>query len=212
MHHFTRTRVRRVVGPVDGDGSGDRTMERGRRGTRLLAAGAAAAAAVALAGCGGGDSLDDLPTPSVPASLPDGARSGLPTALPTGLASLLPSGIPTGVPTSLPGVGTVDTATGADALKGTNVPSGFPVPPKATVEVGATAGSHSTVTMRGVDQDEVRTFYRQALPAAGYEITSDTEVRGIANTMAFKGHGVTGTIAAASLGSANTITVLFEKQ
>ncbi|MCK9901059.1 hypothetical protein CC117_06240 [Parafrankia colletiae] len=197
MPNITRTQTRRVVG----DG----------RGPRLLVAVGVVAAAVTLAGCGGGgDALDDIPRPSVSArpTLP----ADLSSALPTGIPTSLPSGIPTAVPTSLPGVGRVDTATGADALKGTNIPPGFPVPPGATVKVGATGGSRSTVTMQGVSSDAVRTFYRQALPAAGYEITSDVGVPGVASSLGFRGNGVTGTIGAAGSGSTNGVAVVFEKQ
>ncbi|OAA24218.1 hypothetical protein UG55_103165 [Frankia sp. EI5c] len=198
MRHITRTQARQVTGG------------RRRRGTRLVVGGLAGAAIAmgTLTGCGGDDALDDLPTRSPRPTPPGELSTALRTALPTALTSLLP----TSVPTSLPGIGTVDTATGADALKGTNIPPGFPVPPGATVEVGATAGSRSTLTMRGVDADAARTFYRRALPEAGYEITSDVGVAGIANSLAFRGHGVTGTIAAAGVGSADAIAAVFEKQ
>ncbi|WP_018634601.1 hypothetical protein [Parafrankia elaeagni] len=201
MPNITRTQIRRVVG--------------GGRGPRLLVAMGVAAAAVTLAGCGGdGDALDDIPQPSVSTrpTLPADLSSALPTGIPTSLPSGIPTVVPTAVPTSLPGVGRIDTATGADALKGTNIPPGFPVPPGATVEVGATGGSHSTVTMRGVSSDAVRTFYRQALPAAGYEITSDVGVPGVASSLGFRGNGVTGTIGAAGSGSTNGVAVVFEKQ
>ncbi|ABW10298.1 conserved hypothetical protein [Parafrankia sp. EAN1pec] len=173
---------------------------------RLLAVGMAAVAAVTLAGCNGSDGDLDVPRPS--ASLP----TGLPTSLPSGLPTSLPTAIPTALPTSLPGVGRVDTATGAEALRGTNIPPDFPIPPGATVKVGTTTGSRSTFTMEGVDSDAARAFYRQALPAAGYEITRDVGVAGIASSIEFRGKGVTGTIGAAGVGSANAIAVVFQKQ
>ncbi|WP_261562616.1 hypothetical protein [Frankia tisae] len=180
--------------PLDATRPGVRRV---RRAT-VLVAGLALTGFVGLtAGCGsdGGD----VPGPSASASLPTALPSGLPTALPSSLS------------TSIPGVGKADAVTGAAALHGTNVPADFPVPPGATVKVGTTTGKSSTVTLSGVSSDRVAAFYRTALPQAGYRITSDVGIPGVARALAFDGHSVTGSIGAAGLGQSNAIAIVFTK-
>jgi hypothetical protein len=101
--------------------------------------------------------------------------------------------------------------TGPAALRGTNVPADFPVPPGAGVQVGTTTGKTSTVTLSGVSSDRVAAFYRSALPPAGYRITSDVGIPGVARALAFTGHGVTGSLGAAGLGQSNAIAIVFTK-
>ncbi|THJ74318.1 hypothetical protein [Candidatus Frankia alpina] len=186
----------------------DRTRPGDRRVRRatMLVAGLALTGFVGLtAGCGS-DGVD-LPDPSASASLP----TALPTALPSGLPTALPTALPSSLSTSIPGVGKVDSVTGAAALRGTNVPTDFPVPPGAAVKVGTTTGKSSTVTLSGVSSDRVAAFYRTALPRAGYRITSDVGIPGVARALAFDGHSVTGSIGAAGLGQSNAIAIVFTK-
>ncbi|SNQ46663.1 PT repeat protein [Frankia canadensis] len=177
-----------------------------RHRAAVIAAGLALAGLAGLtAGCGSDGT--DLPTTGA-TSLP----SGLPTALPTGLPTALPTGLPTGLPSSIPGVGRIGAATGADALKGTNVPADFPIPPGAKVKVGTTTGRTSTVTLTGVDGDKAAAFYRTALPQAGYRITQDVGVGGVARAMSFTGHGITGSIGSAGIGQADASALVFTRQ
>ncbi len=181
------------------------TLDEPRRGIRsgrtmTLLPGLVLAGMVALtAGCGGSDDVGVPPSVSTPT---------LPTSIPTAL----PSGLPTSLPTSLPGVGRIDAVSGADALRGTNVPPDFPVPPGATVKVGTTTGKTSTVTLDGVSSDGVATFYRQTLPGAGYKITTDVGIPGVARAIQFNGHGVNGSIGAAGVGNTDGVAVVFTKQ
>ncbi len=101
---------------------------------------------------------------------------------------------------------------GADALKEPNVPAGFPIPPGAKVNGGTAGTSQSTVALTGVSDTAVTNFYRTALPAAGYTITSDNQIPGLATAMGFRGHGVTGTIDAAGVGTANGAIITFRKE
>ncbi len=169
-----------------------------------LLTGLALAGVVGLtAGCGP-DGSDGATTPGPSASLPSSLASALPTGLPTSL--------PTALSTSLPGVGRIDGATGADALKGTNVPADFPIPPGAKVKLGASLAGTSTVTLTGLTPDAIAAFYRTALPAAGYKITSDTAGGATAHVLAFSGHGVTGGIGTAGFGQSQGTALLFSKQ
>ncbi|MCK9897852.1 hypothetical protein [Frankia sp. AgB32] len=173
-----------------------------------LLTGLALAGLVGLtAGCGP-DGSDGTPTSAPSASLPSSLASALPTGLPTGLPTALPSALAT----SLPGVGRIDGATGADALKGTNVPADFPIPPGAKVKVGASIGSASTVTLTGVTPASTADFYRSALPSAGYKITSDAPAGATAHAIAFTGHGVTGGIGSGGFGQTNGTVIVFSKQ
>ncbi|CAO5181521.1 PT repeat protein [Frankia sp. AiPs1] len=179
----------------------------GIRAGSVVAGVALAGLAALTSGCGSSGS--DGGSPATP-----GASVGLPTALPTSLPSL-PTGLPTSLPSSvgasIPGVGRIDAATGANALRGTNVPADFPVPPSAKVRVGTTTGKTSTVTLTGVSSDQVTSFYRGALPAAGYTITSDAGIGGVARTIGFTGHGVRGSISSAGYGGTGGVAILFAK-
>ncbi len=131
--------------------------------------------------------------------------SGLPASVPTGLPTALPS-----VSVSLPGGGQV--ATGSDALKAANVPADFPIPPGAKVEAGTSRNNESVVTLTGVSDSAVATFYRQALPAAGYTITNDNQISGLVASIGFEGHGLIGSIGAAGIGTTNGAVLTFRKK
>ncbi|MCM3883468.1 hypothetical protein [Frankia sp. R82] len=183
------------------------------RGARIrtgrIVAGIALVGMAALAsGCnsGGSDGVDgSAPSPSASTQL------GLPTALPTSLASRLPTALPSSVGASIPGVGRLDAVTGAGALHGTNVPADFPVPPNAKAKVGTSAGATSTVALTGVPTEEMVTFYRRALPAAGYTITSDVGVGGVAHSISFTGHGVKGGLGSVGVGGSGGLAIVFAK-
>ncbi|WP_163550878.1 hypothetical protein [Candidatus Frankia nodulisporulans] len=166
-------------------------------------------ALVGLAGlisaCGpdGSSGSDATTTPSV---------SATPTLrLPSGLPSRLPTSLPTSVGASVPGIGRLGAVTGADALRGTNVPADFPVPPGAKARVGTTTGGTSTVTLTGVASDSMVTFYRGALPAAGYTITSDVGLGGVAHSISFTGHGIRGGLGSVGAGGAGALELVFSK-
>jgi hypothetical protein len=141
------------------------------------------------------------------------SSSGDGTSAATPSSTTLPSGFPTAVPTgtvTLPGGGNV--VSGNGALNGANVPKNFPIPPGAKVEGGSTTGKESTLTLTGVDGDAAAKFYRSALPGAGYKITSDNHIPGLATAIGFEGNGVAGHIGAAGVGSAQIVGITFKKQ
>jgi hypothetical protein len=191
------------------DASGPRTGPVSRLGT--LVAGLAIVGLAGMTAACGSDG-PSVPTPNPSVSLPTALPTSLPTALPTALPTSLPTALPTALATSIPGVGRIDAVTGSAALRGTNVPADFPVPPGASVKVGTTTGKASTVTLSGVTSDRATTFYRGALPPAGYRITSDVGFGSITHAISFTGHGVTGSIGAAGVGQSNAVAIVFTKQ
>ncbi len=176
-------------------GSGDYT---GSMRYRMGAIAASCGLAVLLLGACSASVGTDGATGSV-------SPSGLPTSLPTGLPTALPS-----ISVSLPGGG--DVATGSDALKAANIPADFPIPPGVKVETGTSRNNESTVTLTGVSDSAVAAFYRTALPAAGYTITSDNQISGLVASLGFEGHGLTGTIGAAGIGTTNGAILTFRRK
>jgi hypothetical protein len=164
-----------------------------------MAAAAGASVVLVLVGACSGSSGDTGTTS--PAS-----SSPAPNPVPTGLLS----GLPTGLPTSLPGGGRV--ASGTEALKQPNVPPNFPIPPGAKVNGGTSNNDQSALTLTGVSTAALANFYRTALPAAGYTITNDNQVAGLVTAIQFQGHGVTGNIDTAGIGTANGAVITFHKQ
>ncbi len=174
-----------------------RSAESGRYRMAAVATGAGLALLL-VGGCGGSSGYGNA-TSSTASS---GAPSSLPTALPTGLPTALPTGLPGGE----------QVTNGADALKEPNVPAGFPIPPGAKVNGGTSGNSQSTVVLTGVSDTAVANFYRTALSAAGYTITSDNQIPGLATAIGFRGHGVTGNIDTAGVGTSNGAILTFRKQ
>ncbi|WP_445548615.1 hypothetical protein [Frankia sp. CiP1_Cm_nod2] len=170
--------------------------------------------AVAAVGCGLAVLLlGACDEPTSPGGTPGPAGPSGSVSLPGGLPTSLPTGLPTALPSisaSLPGGGQV--ATGRDALKAANVPADFPIPPGAEVGAGTSRNNESVLTLSGVSDNAVAAFYRQALPAAGYTITSDNQIAGLAASIAFEGHGLKGTIGTAGIGTANGTVLTFQKQ
>jgi hypothetical protein len=74
----------------------------------------------------------------------------------------------------------------------------FPIPPGVTVQVAGEDANEKGIILAGASPDEVATFYRSALPAAGYQITDDDSVSvGGAQIVGlnFSGNGYTGELA-----------------
>jgi hypothetical protein len=74
----------------------------------------------------------------------------------------------------------------------------FPIPPGVTVQVAGENATEIGMILIGKSPDEVATFYRTALPAAGYQITEDDSVSvGGAQIVGlkFNGHGYNGELA-----------------
>lgn len=74
----------------------------------------------------------------------------------------------------------------------------FPIPPGVTVQVAGQDADEKGIILVGASPDEVATFYRSALPAAGYQITDDDSVSvGGAQIVGlnFSGNGYTGELA-----------------
>jgi hypothetical protein len=74
----------------------------------------------------------------------------------------------------------------------------FPIPPGVTVQVAGEDADEKGIILAGASPDEVATFYRSALPAAGYQITDDDSVSvGGAQIVGlnFSGNGYTGELA-----------------
>jgi hypothetical protein len=74
----------------------------------------------------------------------------------------------------------------------------FPIPPGVTVQVAGEDANEKGIILTGASPDEVATFYRSALPAAGYQITDDDSVSvGGAQIVGlnFSGNGYTGELA-----------------
>jgi hypothetical protein len=74
----------------------------------------------------------------------------------------------------------------------------FPIPPGATVQVAGEDSGEKGIILVGPSPDEAATFYRSALPSAGYQITDDNSVSvGGAQIVGlhFSGNGYTGELA-----------------
>jgi hypothetical protein len=117
------------------------------------------AAGLALAGCGGSD---DPTAGQTTSSLPIGSQLNSPQP-PIGTAT--------------PGGGNL-----------TDLPAGFPLPPGTTVGRVAVRASGIAAPLNVTDGDQAATFWKQALPAAGYPV-SKAEVTGALGEIKFSGHG-----------------------
>lgn len=74
----------------------------------------------------------------------------------------------------------------------------FPIPPGVTVQVAGEDANEKGIILAGSSPDEVATFYRSALPAAGYQITDDDSVSVGGSQIVglnFSGNGYTGELA-----------------
>lgn len=117
------------------------------------------AAGLALAGCGGdGDPTAGQSTSSLP------------------IGSQLNSPQPP-ISTATPGGGNVN-----------DLPTGFPLPPDTVVGRVAVRATEITAPLTVPDGDLAAAFWKQALPAAGYTV-STAEVTGALGEIKFTGHG-----------------------
>jgi hypothetical protein len=92
---------------------------------------------------------------------------------------------------NVPGLGNVDLG---DVDTNAALPANFPLPPGAKVTHQARVGSTITATLSGVTAEQAAAYYRTALPAAGYKITTDRSSSGTL-VMIFSGSADSGTIA-----------------
>ena len=156
-------------------------------------------AGIALAGCSAGITTTDsasgsasAPAPSSAAPASSGPASGgpaSPTAIP--IPSVTVSGLPGdggGTASTAPGAGS--TAPGAGSTRAA-LPPGFPVPPGATVTRSVDDGGEIAATLRVTDPAAATSFWKTALPKAGYTVVSDQSVGGFGE-IRFSGHGCGG--------------------
>jgi hypothetical protein len=157
---------------------------------------AACAASLSLAACTAGITTASTATTSPAATSPASSSSASASASPA-LASRM--------------------------LKVTGKVGSFPVPAGARVAENVATGQETIVIFDLVTPAKVASFYAQALPRAGYTITTNSVVGQSGNTVAFiqfTGHGFKGTIDAlakfndstvsmAGLGHKNVTTLTF---
>lgn len=120
--------------------------------TAALAA-ALAAIGIALAGCGGSDPVAAPQTPTLPTGALNGAPSGGSSGSPGNLITNPPNGHNT---------------------IGSQLPPGFPLPPGSSIGRVAERQTDITAPINVPDGDEATSFWRQALPAAGYTVGTIT--------------------------------------
>jgi hypothetical protein len=125
-----------------------------------------AAIGIALAGCG--DSTDTSAAPQTP-TLPTGALNGAPSG-PSGSGNII-----TNPPN---GHNTV----------GSTLPEGFPLPPGATIGRVAERQTDITAPVNVPDGNVATSFWKQALPAAGYTVGTIT-VNDAIGAIPFTGKG-----------------------
>jgi hypothetical protein len=113
------------------------------------------------------------------------------------------AGMPNGLPTELP--------TDHPLARAVGIPKGFPIPSGAKQEVVG-LGNGQALSLTGVSLDDAFTFYRKALPEAGYTIDSDnTASRQTPGIIKFTGQSVSGTVTGVKLGGQETTIVTFGK-
>ena len=83
------------------------------------------------------------------------------------------------------------TSSGADGSTGSQLPSGFPLPHGARVKRSTHDGGEVTAQLSVPNAAAAYSFYRQALPSAGYRITHVDSALG-AFEIRFTGHGCGG--------------------
>ncbi len=86
----------------------------------------------------------------------------------------------------------------------------FPIPARAKVAENVASASGAIVFFDQVTPAKVSSFYAQALPRAGYTITTNSVVSQSGGTVAFiqfTGHGVKGTIDALSKFTDSSVSI-----
>jgi hypothetical protein len=106
---------------------------------------------------------------------------------------------------------------GSGQESSSEVLASFPIPPGATVVARNREGDGVNIVLASVTAENATTFYRQALPGAGYSIPPDPELvaGGTAGTgIEFEGPGYAGSIggAAPGLGGQTTIGITMIRQ
>jgi hypothetical protein len=141
-------------------------------------------AGVILTGCSAKISTDDADASSSAAAPSSAAPSSDPATTPGGIP--IPTVSISGLPGGGSGTGTATVPTGGAAL-----PPGFPLPPGAKVTRSADDGGEIAATLTVPDPAAATSFWKSALPRAGYTITSDESVGGFGE-IRFSGHGCGG--------------------
>jgi hypothetical protein len=126
-----------------------------------------AAIGIALAGCGGSEPTTAPQTPT----LPTGALNGAPSGGPSGSSGNLITNPPNG-----------------SNVVGSKLPAGFPLPPGATIGRVAERSTDITAPINVPDGDEATSFWKKALPAAGYTVGTVT-VSDAIGAIQFTGNG-----------------------
>jgi hypothetical protein len=136
---------------------------------------AACAAALSLAACSAGIT-------SAPAATTAATSSSSPSRSATAAAS----------PSSAAG----------RILEVSGVPGGFPVPSAAKVAENISTSTDISIMFSRVIPAKVSSFYTQALPKAGYTVTSNSSASGFI-LIQFTGHGYTGEVTTMAKASAD---------
>jgi hypothetical protein len=151
------------------------------RTRRLLVAAVLAGAGLAVAACDGGGTATPAGTETVTV-----AAEGQPASTAAGDAAA------------------TDAPTDGGAEAGGELPAdwpdeNFPVPPGVNV-TARQSGGDTGILLVGRSPEEITSFYRSALPAAGYQITQDASVGGQVQVVGieFTGNGYDGKIAVVS--------------
>jgi hypothetical protein len=149
--------------------------------SRLLVAGAVAGLGLALTACNGDDAAQTVKTETVTAGADQETAS----------------------PAADDSTATVDAGNANAGAAGAQFPANwpdanFPIPPGVTVQAQGQDADEIGIVLVDADPEAVATFYRSALPSAGYKITEDNSVglggRSIVG-IKFNGHGYHGEMA-----------------
>lgn len=125
--------------------------------------------------------------------------TGTPTSSPADTAS--PTTGPGATSTATTGATSAQTAVAqVDGRTIQGVPTGLGFPAEAGIEATHSfAGGGGSVVMSEPAEKEIFSYYRSALPGAGFRVVSDT-----AGTLAFTGHGFRGTLVGTGSGGVLT--------
>lgn len=144
---------------------------------------------LAASGCSAGITSTGQPSAST-ATSPAGAAGASPSAG-VDVPGLPTSGVP-GLPSTLPGGGTGSGPTGGTGtVAGASLPAGFPLPPGATATRVSDDGAEIAATVDVPDAGRAFAFWKSALPAAGYQVSSAQGAAGLFE-IRFSGKGYGG--------------------
>lgn len=161
--------------------------------SRTVLAAGSLIAAIAAAGCSAGVTNSAAPSSTSPSAAPSTAASTTPggtsVVVPT---VVVPSVTISGLPGTGSGGGTgsgVGTGSGGETVG--KLPVGFPLPPGATVTRVQSDSGETAATLTVPDPGQATTFWKSALPAAGYAVISAQTAGGFGE-IRFSGHGCVG--------------------